>query len=306
MAKPEGRAGRDSAFFEEERSAAIVNGRMGEKASPRLAAIMAVVVRHLHAAVKEAQITSEEWLRAVQFLTETGHKCTAWRQEFILLSDVLGVSMLVDAINHQRPPGSTENTVLGPFYVADAPRLEMGANVCLDGKGEPLVVRGRVLDTAGRPISGATLDVWQANQDGFYDVQEPGIQPDFNLRGLFQTGENGEYWFRSIKPHWYRIPDDGPVGSLLHALDRHPIRAAHLHFIVSAPGFDNVVTHIFTPDCPFLPEDAVFGVKSSLIAEFDRVDDSAQAAALGFESPFWMVRWDFVLARKEQLARATS
>jgi len=296
----------DTVYFEPGWSAEIVNGRTGPKANPRLAAIMKVIVRHLHAAVKEARITPDEWQVAIEFLTQTGHTCTDWRQEFILLSDVLGVSMLVDAINHQRPPGSTQNTVLGPFHVAGAPKLEMGANICLDGKGEPLCVRGRVLDTDGRPVSGATLDVWQANQDGFYDVQQPDIQPQFNLRGVFQTNESGEYWFRSVKPRWYPIPDDGPVGTLLHALDRHPNRAAHLHFIVSAPGYDTLVTHIFTPDCPYLSKDAVFGVKHSLIAKFDRVDDAPRASALGLVNPFWMVQWDFVLARKSQVVRVTS
>lgn len=285
-----------SAFFEAERSAEVVNGRVGPKANPRLRAIMEVVVRHLHAATREAAITPDEWMAAIQFLTDTGQMCSEWRQEYILLSDVLGVSMLVDAINHERPEGSTENTVLGPFHVSNAPRYRNGDNICLDGKGEPLLVRGRVVDGNGQPVVGALLDVWQANEDGFYDVQQKGIQPDFNLRGIFETDEKGEYWFRTAKPRWYPIPDDGPVGRMLGMLDRHPNRAAHLHFIVSAPGFETVVTHIFTPDCPYLPEDAVFGVKQSLIADFKKVDDLAQAAALGFNGPFWQVDWDFVLA----------
>lgn len=159
--------------------------------------------------------------------------------------------MLVDALHHQRPEGSTENTVLGPFHVADAPR--------------------------GAPIQGAILDVWQANADGFYDVQQKGIQPDWNLRGVFETDANGEYWFRPAKPRWYPIPDDGPVGQLLAALDRHPNRAAHVHFIVEAWGYDTLITHIFVPDCPFLPEHTVFGVKASLIADCVKVDDANQA-----------------------------
>lgn len=292
--------GEEAAYFEAGRSADIVNGRVGPHADPRLRAIMEVVVRHLHAATREAAITPEEWMTAIGFLTDTGHMCTQWRQEFILLSDVLGVSMLVDALNHQRPEGSTENTVLGPFHVANAPRYRNGDNICLDGKGEPLLVRGRVVDGEGRPVAGAVLDVWQANEDGFYDVQQKGIQPDFNLRGLFETDGKGEYWFRSVKPRWYPIPDDGPVGRMLRALDRHPNRAAHLHFIVSAPGYETVVTHIFTPDCPYLPEDAVFGVKQSLIADFKKVDDPARAAELAFDGPFWTVEWDFVLARQDR------
>src|SRR5690606_8259238 len=159
------------------------------------------------------------------FLTQTGQMCTDWRQEFILLSDVLGVSMLVDAINHRRPSGATENTVLGPFYVSDAPRYENGANICLDGKGEPLLVTGRVKDVDGKPVAGAKIDVWQTNDDGFYDVQQKGVQPDWNLRGLFTSDVNGNYHFQTVKPRFYPIPDDGPVGKLLTQLGRHPNRA---------------------------------------------------------------------------------
>ena len=283
-------------YFEEETSAAVVNARMAPDINPRLRQVMTAIVKHLHAAVKEIEPSHDEWLAAIKFLTDTGHMCTDWRQEFILLSDTLGVSMLVDSINNRRPSGATENTILGPFYIPNAPRYPNGGNISLDGKGEPLVVRGRVADAEGKPIAGAKVDVWQANDDGFYDVQQKGVQPDMNLRGLFTTDSAGEYWFRSAKPRYYPIPDDGPVGKLLLAMGRHPNRAAHLHMIVTAPGFEPVVTHIFTPDCPYLEEDAVFGVKESLIADFEHVDDPARAKALGFANPFWSVNWDFVLA----------
>lgn len=292
------------AWFDEARSADVVNARTGATADPRTAEVMATMVRHLHAAVKEARVTGEEWMAAIRFLTETGKMCSDWRQEFILLSDVLGVSMLVDAINHQRPAGSTENTVLGPFHVSDAPHYPHGANISLDGKGEPVLVSGRVVDNDGKPIVGATLDVWQANEDGFYDVQQPGVQPAMNLRGIFTTDTEGRFWFRSAKPRYYPIPDDGPVGKLLIALGRHPFRAAHLHFIVEAPGYDRIVTHIFTPDCDYLSEDAVFGVKRSLIADFMSVDDRARAAELGFASPFWSVEWDMVMTPTRALVAA--
>lgn len=291
------------AYFDADRSAQVVNAGTGNGANPRLKEIMEVLVRHLHAATSEAAITPDEWMAAIEFLTATGQMCSEWRQEYILLSDVLGVSMLVDAINHQRPTGSTENTVLGPFHISGVPQYENGANICLDGKGEPLVVRGRVVDGKGHPIVGASLDVWSANADGFYDVQQKGVQPDFNLRGMFHSDGQGEYWFRTAKPRWYPIPDDGPVGRLLSALDRHPNRAAHLHFIVEAPGYETVVTHIFTPDCPFLPADAVFGVKHSLIADFKMVEDTEEATKLGFNGPFWSVEWDFVLVEQ---VRSTS
>jgi catechol 1,2-dioxygenase len=291
------------AFFDAARSADVVNARMGPDISPRLREVMTIVVNHLHAAVKEAQLTSEEWMAGIEFLTATGQMCSDWRQEFILLSDVLGVSMLVDALNHDRPEGSTENTVLGPFYVAGAPHYENGANICLDGKGEPLLVRGRITDNSGNPVAGATVDVWSTNDDGFYDVQQKGIQPDHNLRGVFTTDAHGEYWFRTAKPRFYPIPDDGTVGKMLAALGRHPNRAAHLHFIVSAPGFDTVVTHIFTPDCQYLTEDTVFGVKHSLIADFRQIGDPAEAARNSLSAPFWAVDWNFVIARSEDVAK---
>jgi len=288
----------DGAYFEENGSAEIVNSRMGDKAQPRLKACLEILTRHLHAAIKEIEPTQDEWFAAIKFLTDTGHMCTDWRQEFILLSDTLGVTMLVDAINHRRPSGATPNTILGPFYVAGAPHYPNGTNICLDGKGRPTVVRGRVLDIEGRPIAGATLDVWQTNEDGFYDVQQKGIQPDFNLRGVFTSEADGRYWFRTAKPRYYPIPDDGPVGKMLRAVDRHPNRAAHLHFIVQAPGYQQVITHIFTPDCPYLNGDTVFGVKRELIADFKDVDNVALAAEYDIQNPFLLVDWDFVLTPK--------
>ncbi len=282
-------------YFEKERSAEIVNARMGEDTPERLREVMRVLVKHLHAAVTEAGITEEEWMKGIQFLTDVGHMCSEWRQEFILLSDVLGVSMLVDAVSHDRPEGSTENTVLGPFYVVDVPRYPNGSNICLDGKGEPLVVVGRVLDGKGEPVAGATVDVWQANDEGFYDVQQKGVQPNNNLRGLFTTDSDGRYSFKSVKPRFYPIPDDGPVGKLLQALGRHQFRPAHIHFMVSHPRYDKVTTHIFTPDCPYLQSDTVFGVKKTLIGDFRKIEDEQKAREFDVPSPFWLLEWDFVL-----------
>jgi catechol 1,2-dioxygenase len=208
--------------------------------------------------------------------------------------------MLVDAINNDHGTEATENTVLGPFYVENPPHRENGFNICLDGKGQPMVVRGRVVDTLGAPIAGATVDAWQTNEDGYYDVQQKGIQPDMNLRGIFTTNEKGEFWFRSAKPRYYPIPGDGPMGELLAAMGRGVIRAAHIHFIVKAAGFETVITHVFPPDCPYLEIDAVFGVKESLIGAFRLVDNPEQAERLGFSAPFWALDWDFVLARDER------
>jgi catechol 1,2-dioxygenase len=288
----------ENGYFTEGNSVEVVTARNAKASSERLKQIMEVVTRKLHEAVKELEPTQDEWMEAILFLTRTGHTCTDWRQEFILLSDVLGVSMLVDAINNRKPTGASESTVLGPFHVAEAPELPMGANICLDQKGEDMVISGKILDTEGRPIANAVIDVWQANDEGFYDVQQKGIQPDFNLRGIFRTGEDGGYWFRAVKPKYYPIPDDGPVGHMLKALGRHPYRPAHLHYIIKADGFETLVTHIFDPDDPYINSDAVFGVKESLLAEFKRIDDPARARRYEFAGNFWDVEHNFVLAHK--------
>lgn len=287
-------------YFTEENSAEVVTGRNKNASDARLKEVMEVVTRKLHEAVKEIEPTQEEWFKAIQFLTATGHKCDDWRQEFILLSDVLGVSMLVDAVNSRRPTGASENTVLGPFHVGDAPEYEMGHNICLDEKGEDLLVYGKVSDVDGNPLEGVKIDVWQANDEGFYDVQQKGIQPDFNLRGVFRTGPDGKYWFRAVKPKHYSIPDDGPVGDLLRRLGRHPYRPAHLHYIVSKDGCDELTTHIFDPDDPYIDSDSVFGVKKSLIADFRKVEDAGKVSEAGFDGPYyWDVEFDFVLAPKK-------
>lgn len=291
---------RPAGYFTEDRSVETVLARMGEPENPRLAEVMGSVIAHLHAVVKEVEPSYEEWMAAIRFLTATGQMCDDRRQEYILLSDVLGVSMLVDAINTRRPNGATENTVLGPFHVDGAPRLDMGDSISQDGKGEPLVVSGRVVDVAGRPVEGATVDTWQTSHDGFYDVQQD-EQPEHNLRGVFRTGADGRFSYRSVKPSFYPIPDDGPVGQLLHGLGRGTIRPAHLHYIVSAPGFETVTTHIFVHDDPYLDSDAVFGVKESLIREFVRQDDLARAAEYGVANPFWTVETDFVLTPGAQV-----
>ncbi len=283
--------------FDESRSADLVVAAMAGAKNERLHQVMESVIRHLHAVVKEVKPTEEEWLTAIKFLTETGHMCTEWRQEFILFSDTFGVSMLVDAINHHKPSGATETTVLGPFHIASSPLRQMGDTINLEGKGEPLIVSGRVVDADGKPIEGATLDVWQANSEGYYDVQQKDIQPDMNLRGRFITGADGRYWFRSSKPLFYPIPHDGPVGALLRNLGRHPYRPAHIHFIVSAPGYQAVVTHLFVKDDPYLESDVVFGVKDSLVCEVTQHDDSKKAAEVGVENPFWSLQHEFKLVR---------
>jgi catechol 1,2-dioxygenase len=275
-----------SAYFSEETSAEVVNARMGAQIDPRLRQIMHSLVSHLHAFVKEVEPTTGEWEAAIDFLTRTGQMCSDTRQEFILLSDVLGVSMLVDAINHRRPSGATENTVFGPFHVDGAPDRAMGDTISLDGKGESCLFEGRVLDLQGNPIEGAVVDVWSDNADGFYDVQQPGVQPEWNNRGVFRTGPDGRYWFRGIKPVSYPIPDDGPVGQMLERVERHPWRPAHMHFLVHAQGYESVTTHTFVAGDPWLESDAVFGVKDSLIVPFTRTEGG---------DTLWRSAFDFVL-----------
>lgn len=273
-------------YFTEDGSAEAVNARMGDNTNPRLKIVMDSLVRYLHAFAKDIDLRQEEWDLAIDFLTQTGQICSNERQEFILLSDVLGFSMLVDAINNRRPAGATENTVFGPFHVDDAPIREMGDNICLDGKGERCHFVGRVLDRHGEPIEGACVDVWSDNADGFYDVQQPDIQPKWNNRGRFITGKDGSYEFFGIKPVSYPIPDDGPVGKMLGKIGRHPYRPAHMHYLVTAPGYQKIVTHTFVGDDKYINDDAVFGVKETLIAPFEHVNDG---------DTIWRSPFDFVM-----------
>ena len=286
----------DRQLFSEERSAEVVAASFAETPDPRLRQVMTSLVRHLHAFVKDVELTEEEWGRAIGFLTATGQMCDDVRQEFVLLSDVLGVSMLVETINHRTGGASTESTVLGPFHMVESPPRELGDNIALDGRGEPCLVTGRVTGPDGEPLAGALVDVWQANDDGFYDVQQPGVQPERNLRGLFTADADGRFWFRSIVPRHYPIPADGPVGELLAATGRHPNRPAHVHFIVTAPGHRPVTTHLFVADSPYIDSDAVFGVKDSLVREFPLVDDPARAGEVGLPTPFRAVHFDVTLS----------
>ena len=283
--------------FNENTATAAVIERMEGTKDARFKQIITSVVKHLHAVVREVEPTMDEWMAAIQFLTATGQMCDDKRQEFILLSDTLGVSMLVDAINNRKPSGATESTVLGPFHVAGAPPKKMGDTISLDGKGDPAYVSGRVVDEQHKPIGGALLDVWQTSSDGAYDIQDPN-QPEMNLRGLFTTGPDGRFFFRTVKPSSYPIPTDGPVGKMLIAMGRHPMRPAHIHFIVGAPGFEPVTTHVFVEGDEYLDSDAVFGVKDSLIEPFVRHDDPAEAKRLGLKNPFYTAEHDFALVKK--------
>ncbi|MER6534239.1 dioxygenase [Streptomyces sp900105755] len=264
---------------------------------PRLRELLAALIRHLHAFTRETRLTRREWEAAIAFLTETGQTCTDTRQEFILLSDVLGLSMLVERVNGHSDPGSTESTVLGPFHMTESPVRELGADIDLVGGGAPCVVSGVVRSADGTPLPGAVLDVWQADPRGFYDVQQPDVQPPGNGRGLFTADGEGRFRFRTCVPSAYPIPADGPVGALLKATGRHPYRPAHIHFIVSAAGHAPVTTHIFVAGGEYLDSDAVFAVKESLVKDFTPTDDPALAAEFGVPNPFRHARFDLVLER---------
>jgi catechol 1,2-dioxygenase len=264
---------------------------------PRLKHIMQSLVKHVHAFLKEVQLQEAEWWKGIEFLTRTGHMCNDQRQEFILLSDTLGVSMLTDLISNRKPAGSTESTVFGPFHRAGAPERELGESIVgADRNGTVTYMSGRVTDLHGNPIPGAELDVWQAAADGLYDVQDPSLN-DINMRGKFRADKDGRYLVKTTRPVAYQIPADGPVGEMLRATNRHAWRPAHVHFVVSAPGYSPVTTHVFDSVDKYLDEDAVFGVKNSLIAQFKEHKTRDEAARkFGAEPPFCTCEFDFVLA----------
>ena len=243
---------------------------MSDCKNERFRTVMTSLIQHLHAFARDVQLTEEEWFAGIQFLTATGHITDENRQEFILLSDVLGLSTLVTAQNNAKPAGCTEATVFGPFFVEGAPQVENGADIANGAKGVPCLVSGQVRGLDGTPIADAVIDVWQSDEDGFYDVQYNGEAHahEHRARAQLRSDAEGRYRFRSILAHHYPIPHDGPVGKLLDALGRHPWRPAHLHFMISAPGYQKLVTHVFRAGGQYLDSDAVFGVRSSLIADW--------------------------------------
>ena len=284
-------------FTEHNATTAVIDS-FADTPNPRLREILACLLPHLHDFVREARLTTAEWESAIRFLTATGQKCDDTRQEFILLSDVLGVSMLVETINGQDV--GTESTVLGPFHVMQSPERADGASIDLMGGAVPCVVTGRVLDPDGTPLADAAVDVWQCTEDGFYDVQQPDLQPPGNGRGLFHTDAEGRFTFRTVVPSHYPIPVDGPVGALLAATRRHPFRPAHVHFIVDAEQHTPLTTHIFVADGPYLDSDAVFAVKKSLITAFVEVTDPARAEQHGVTAPYRFAEIDFVVQRSPE------
>lgn len=280
---------------------AVLGSVRGE--DPRAGELIGALVRHLHAFVRETRPTPEEWLTGLDFLVRTGHACTAHRDEFVLLSDMLGLTTAVDDANFAGDAHATPSSVEGPFHSPAPPRAngDWIATGPERDRAEVMVVRGRVTDTHGRPIPGATVDIWQADDAGHYDTQDPAQDPG-NLRGLFTTDADGAYWFRSVVPASYPVPTDGPGGELLRAMGRHPMRPAHIHYRVEAPGHRPVTTHVFVAGDPYLASDAAFAVKEELVVDPVRDEDPAHAAGFGVEAPFADFVFDVRLIAREDAA----
>jgi hydroxyquinol 1,2-dioxygenase len=272
----------------------LVNRQIAATAPQRLAEVVAALTRHLHDFAREVRLSEDELYAGIRFLTQVGHMCDGRRQEFILLSDVLGLSMLVTAQNNRKPRGCTESTVFGPFHVEDSPLHALGADIANGASGEPCFVQGTVRDIDGVPVPGAQLEVWQADEEGFYDVQYAGLE-QARARATLRTDADGGYHFRSIVANAYPIPHDGPVGTLLAALGRHPWRPAHLHFMITAAGYDTLITHVFRAGDRYLDSDAVFGVRESLVADWVRHPPGMAPDGSELAVPFYTLDFDFVL-----------
>ncbi len=282
--------------FNEKTLTDAVLARMDGCEDARFRTVMASLVRHLHDFVREVELTEAEWSEGIRFLTATGQKCDDKRQEFILLSDTLGVSMLVDAINHRHPEGATETTVFGPFFVEGAPHVAQWADIRGGAKGAPCFVSGTVKDIDGRPVEDAVIDVWQSDgEEGFYDVQKPGAEP--YCRAKVHTDAAGRFGFLTVQPVSYPVPTDGPVGAMLLKMGRHPFRPAHIHTMITRAGYQPLTTHLFVAGDEYLGSDAVFGVKDSLVVDFVRHPPGKAPDGSTTDEAFVTAGYDFVLAR---------
>lgn len=282
--------------FDENSITQAVLDRVSQAVDPRQRQISEALVRHLHAFVREVEPTMPEWEAAIGFLTRTGRMCDDKRQEFILLSDTLGVSMLVDAINHRDAAGATDTTVLGPFYVQGPKELPLGSDISEGMKGEPLFVSGSVASTDGRPLAGAAVDVWHSDGDGYYDVQQIEEIGGLSMRARLIADAEGRFHFWTIRPAAYPIPHDGPVGEMLKVQGRHPYRPAHVHFMIHASGHDTLVTHVFAAGDSYLDSDVVFGVKDTLIREFTRHPPGRAPDGRDMAKSYSSLHYDFRLA----------
>lgn len=274
---------------------AAVIARMQATKPARFKEIMESLVQHLHAFAREVRLTESEWAQAIDFLTRTGQSCTASRQEFILLSDILGLSSIVTQMNHPSADGETEQTVLGPFHRENTPVFPHGADIAQGIRGKPLYISGTVRDPEGNPIVGARVDIWHADPQGEYDVQKPSLEGAMRLRGVFHTDAQGGFHCWSIKPTCYPVPTDGPVGALLKATKRHPMRPAHLHFMIEARGFDRLVTHVFEKGDRYIDSDAVFGVRDALIIPFRLSRRKTGPDGRSLDRSYYYIHYDFCM-----------
>ena len=272
-----------------------VVARMRRARSARFRQIVASLTRHLHEFAREVHLTEEEWNYGIDFLTRTGQKCDDKRQEFILLSDTLGLSTLVTQMNHRSRRGETEQTVFGPFHRERTPRYPLGANISVGVKGKPCFVRVTVKSPEGKPVNGANVDVWHSDEEGFYDVQHAEWKGAMRARGVFRPDGEGVVHFRTIVPRFYPVPTDGPVGELLKASARHPMRPGHMHFLITAPGYDRLVTHVFVKGDRYLDSDAVFGVRNSLITKYVHHKPGIAPDGTRMKTAFYTMEYDFVL-----------
>ena len=280
----------------------IVLKRWQDIPDPRLREVMQSLIKHLHAFVREIEPTGAEWFKAIDWITRTGKMCDDKRQEVILFSDVMGVSMLVDAINNRLATGATPTTVEGPFHVANSPEIEHGGNMAKDAPGIPTFVTGTVRSLDGKPVAGAVLDLWQTDGEGLYESQKGSAEPW--MRGLYHTQADGSYVVRTVAPIAYTIPMDGTVGELMKKTDIGHMRPAHIHFAVSAPGYHHVVTHLFQKGDKYIETDVVYGVKEPLIVEFTKKSGGKTPTGEVLNEPFYEVRYDFVLQTKAQAQAA--
>ncbi len=282
--------------FDENNITGAVIDRYNNTPDARLKQIMISLVHHLHDFVRDVEPTEDEWAQAIDYLTRTGQICTDKRQEFILFSDTLGVSMLVDAINHRVTKGATETTVTGPFYVQNPPEAELGDDIRGEVEGEPLYIAGSVLSANGEPLANAIIDVWHSNAEGFYDVQLAEMDEP-SLRARFHSDSQGRFRFWTIVPSFYPIPYDGPVGEMLKATARHPYRPAHVHFRIVAAGYETLITHIFLAGDEYLDSDAVFAVKNSLIRDFEHQAPGVAPDGRQVDTPWRSLHYDFKLSQ---------
>jgi protocatechuate 3,4-dioxygenase beta subunit len=280
-------------FNETELTAAVIKS-FEQTPNPRAKFLVQELVKSLHDYVRKTGLTFEEWEYAIDFLTRTGHKCTDIRQEFILLSDVLGVSMLVDAVNHRDRDGATETTVLGPFYVGEHKVTPHGTDVSESLEGERMFVQSRVTDLNGKPLAGVPVDIWHADGDGFYDSQKEAYATEGAVsRARFITDNDGRFFFRTILPCSYPIPTDGPVGEMIKQVGRHPMRPAHVHFLVNAPGHEPLITHVFIEGDKYIDSDVVFGVKDELIAKVEKRSDATMPDGKKADGPWHLMTYEF-------------